>query len=331
MAVVLPTLTGKIHYDVERAIKDLAAQSNKLDTTTAALATRLNNQPPPLTLAQIKAALSATGSHPLNLTALLSGPGGGSGGGNVVLVDQIANRPAFASVDIGTLFAATDRGYQTWRASAVAWSLLPGWGGPMVGTAFGPNQRPVGLGPLDAGFAFRGTDAGDAVWIWSGTAFVYEVGTGFPVEGTLPFPFPLTATDVGFSAWSTDYHRLYVWSGAGWAEGEHNDARYQVGWFAQAPDQHGWFLCTGATVQQSTATAGLAAFVTPNLIGVFPRGNNAAGGTGGHAATVTDAPSAITLVDNTLAGSTVNVASAAHTHNVATLPPYYDLLPMIRL
>jgi hypothetical protein len=283
MPVQLATLTGVIPYHAERALRDLAAQGNTIEAGLSTLGARVASLPPVPTMAQIAAALSATGSNPLNTQLLITGPSGsGSAGGSstrvvvsggAIIVDTFANRPPVASAPAGALFIASDRGYQTWLSNKVTWTLLPGWGGPMAGTVFTPNARPGGLTANDAGFAFRGTDANDAVWQWNGGSYSYVVGTGFPLEITLnPSTLPtLGPNDAGFPIWSTDFHRLYYWNGSGWLEGEHNDPRGWLNQFLTPPDQHGWVPCNGIAVLQSTSTAGVVSITPPTIAGVYLR------------------------------------------------------------
>jgi hypothetical protein len=70
----LPTLAGKTHPDVKRAITQLADQVNTHEATIAELHKKLAAIPAPMTLAQIAAGLSSTGSNPLNLTGLIGTP-----------------------------------------------------------------------------------------------------------------------------------------------------------------------------------------------------------------------------------------------------------------
>lgn len=284
MPVQLATLTGVAPYHVERALKDLVRQGNDSESKVSSLATRIASLPRVPTMAQIAAALSATGSNPLNVTGLL--PAGtstpsstivttpGGGGHASINIGLFSQRPPIAQAPSGTVFAASDRGYQTWVSTGAVWLLLPGWGGPMAGTVFTPNARPAGLTPNDAGFRYEGTDANDAIWTWNGTGYTYTVGTGFPYEVTLSPPtFPtLTINDAGFPIWATDFHRLYYWNGSAWVEGQHNDPRNMtVAFQSPGPDQNGWLLCNGAQGLASTSSAGTVLVTTPVLPNYYLR------------------------------------------------------------
>jgi hypothetical protein len=277
--VPLRTLTALVPYQVEQTIKDLVDHGTGLETTLGALGAKVAAIPAPLTLAAIRTALSATGSTPLNIQSLIPSSGGTAVSravvsGGALILDVFANRPPVAGIPQGALFVASDRGYQTWILTGGVWQLLPGWGGPMIGNVFAPNQRP-GLGPNDIGFRFQGADANDAIWQWNGNAFFYVVGTGFPIEVTLnpsTLPTTLTINDAGFPIWAYDYHRLYIWNGVGWTEGQHNDSRYMVVEFGiiffgsgGTPDQNGWFPCNGTVVQRSTSAATVTPITTPTL------------------------------------------------------------------
>jgi hypothetical protein len=74
MAVVLPTLDGKVDRSVQVALQRLADYITTLELQIQDLKAQLAALPPPLSLDQIQQALSAGGSHPLNLTGLIGAP-----------------------------------------------------------------------------------------------------------------------------------------------------------------------------------------------------------------------------------------------------------------
>ncbi len=251
--------------------------------------------------------------------------------------------------------------------------LIPssGTGGSGVSIQVGThaNRGVVDTSTLAVGDLYLETDR-VAVYEWTATGWLFIGNFYSPMDVTLSpntKPADLGAADVGFWIWSTDFARGYKWTGAAWAEDNHNDSRYQIGMFAVAPDQNGWTICDGSTISRSTTTGGVTNYTTPDLITAnrFLRAANAAGGTGGAAThthavdppstassgptpNVTSAPSATETVDNDLIGSTVAVGSATHTHDLgahthttdiasftsgsaSSLPPYYDCLPYIRI
>ena len=67
---VLPNLYGKVPREVQIAIKRIADHNDALEQQIAVLKGSVAARPAPLTLQQINAALSSTGSTPLNLTGL---------------------------------------------------------------------------------------------------------------------------------------------------------------------------------------------------------------------------------------------------------------------
>ncbi len=337
-----------------QGLRDLAGATNSHAALLSALIARVGAIRVP-TAAELAAQLGATGSHPINPPTI---PGGGSGTGNsATFFGSHAQRLAFSlsGKTLPLLFIETDR-YALYEATdtTAPWFFLGNVLGPMTGTVLSPDHRPTDLGAQDAGFIFEGSDANGAWWQWSGSAWVFVIGTGVPIEVTLsPNTKPtLGIHDVGFPVWATDYHRFYLWSGVAWTEGEHNDSRYQIGFFNSPPDQQGWFVCNGGVVSSSTTTGGTTPYTTPNLIGAsaFLQSAAAAGGTGGAASHLhvvdppnttstapsnntttgpsptstgvpnvsdTGGPSATVMVDNNLLGSTVAVATDTHFHDMS--------------
>lgn len=324
---------------VVQGLRDLAGATNTQQALVAALVQRVGAIRVP-TMAEIQQALSSTGTNPVNPPIR---PGSGvspSGTGTTIYFGSHAQRTALVlPATLPILFIETDR-YALYEGlvGSSPWLFLGNVLGPFTDTIFAADNRPADLGANDAGFIFEGSDANNAWWRWSGAAWIFQIGsTGVPLEVTLsPDTRPtLTANDVGFRIWATDYRRLYVWSGAAWAEGQHNDSRYQIGFFDVAPDQNGWYICDGAVVSRSTSTAGVTNYTTPDLLtdNRFLRSANAASGTGGDATNHThqvDPPNTTSTgptpntsdVDNgagqvVMAGVGVTVAAHTHDHDLA--------------
>lgn len=91
MSVIIPKGAGQGHFDTTTAFRRLQEHANTVEEKLAAIEARMGRLSAPLTLDQIQQALSASGSHPLNITNLTGDPaitnpnipggGGGSGGG----------------------------------------------------------------------------------------------------------------------------------------------------------------------------------------------------------------------------------------------------------
>lgn len=296
-------LTDQDHTrPVVQGLRDLAGLTNGTAERLDALAARVAAIQVP-SLAQIRNALQASGSAPLNITALIPGGKSGTGAGQV-LTGTHGDRLALPVPQVGTLYIETDR-YAVYLYSITGWSLLGNLLGPLDVT-LSPDTKPSDLG----------------------------------------------LGDVGFTVWATDYAREYIWTGAAWGEDNHNPARYQLGMFAAAPDQAGWFLCDGGTVVQSKLDGTTANYVTPDLITAnrFLRAANAAGGTGDTSThhhsvdppfTLTGTASTTATVDDDGLGSTISVVradavfgvdiAAFNSADTQALPPWFDALPYIRL
>lgn len=300
----IPTLTGKVDYVVEQAIRTIAARSNALSSAVK----QIKTTPPSLTLDQIRAALSPTGSTPLNIFQQL---GGGNTSGAAVLYglhdDRLAlNTSKFSN---GQLYFETDRtATYLWDAPLGSWLLVWGW---MDDTAVA--DRPGDLGAIDAGFLFHSSDSDGLIYRWSGATWHQHIGLlrgvfssrpvaftgcdsgllftasdrgyhtwvldfsanawtllegwGGPMRGSLAgIPGTLTAHDVGFLYAATDYDRLYRWSGAAWADAPGQPARGQICAFGPQAPPTGWALCDGSVVTISTPTGGSTAITLPDLV-----------------------------------------------------------------
>src|SRR4029434_5243236 len=87
----------------------------------------------------------------------------------------------------------------------------------------------------------------------------------------------------------------------GWEYAPGDRTSGEIAWFTAAPGT-GWALSDGGAGTRTTATAGTAAFTTPNLIGAYPKG----------AAAYTGA--VVPAANGTVSGATA--AEASHTHTV---------------
>lgn len=87
-----------------------------------------------------------------------------------------------------------------------------------------------------------------------------------PTQGTLsPDTKPvLGGGDVGVLFYSTDFNRLYRWSGSSWADDPTAPPRFQIAYFFSTPEPStGWAQCDGRSVTRSTSSAGTSYFTTP--------------------------------------------------------------------
>jgi len=86
MPVRIRNIENKADYQVTKSIQDVATHANWLEEQVVQVQGRVASMPAPLTLDQIQKALSAGGSHALNLTGLQGTPGDSGtttgGGGN---------------------------------------------------------------------------------------------------------------------------------------------------------------------------------------------------------------------------------------------------------
>lgn len=176
--------------------------------------------------------------------------------------------------------------------------------------------------------------------------WVYIAGT---MSGTIDTatadqkPTDLNTNDTGFLFSSTDFDRIFKWSGSAWADAPGQPLRFMVSFFTSDTIViPGWALCDGSSVTRSTGVGGVAAYTVPDLItdGRFIRSTNAgATGTTGGAATVNPPATTSGGPNNTTtvqSGAGVDVASDDHTHDtdlaaLSILPPYIEMRPYIRL
>lgn len=209
---------------------------------------------------------------------------------------------------------------------------------------FGSHATRMGLPPgtAGAGALFYETDrtALYAVQV-TGPAIVWLfIGQSTPFPGTLSpdlKPTDLTSNDAGFRFASTDFNRVYVWTGVTWVDAPGEDRRGYIQFFdvtlhADFAPGAGWALCDGtAGVTRSTPAGGTTTVTVPDLTTAnrFLRSvAGATGGTGGAATATTGDNSDSTEVQ---AGTGETVAADPHDHDVATEPPYFDAQPYFRL
>ena len=164
-----------------------------------------------------------------------------------------------------------------------------------------------------------------------------EVAAGVVITyGTLsPDTKPAYGTgDAGKLFASTDFNRIYLWTGGAWQDMPGSERRGVVV-LAYEPSEMGagWALCDGSATTISTPTGGTAAYTTPDLINTpptFPRFNSAEGGTGGAATAVTAID--LTAEVHVATGTDWDVSGSDHVHlAIPTVPPYMDFVPYIRL
>ena len=290
-------ITGLVPYQVEQVLLGLGRGVEGARTEIAALRESI---PAPLSMEQIRAALSSTGVTPLNVYQLL--------GGNTLAGMRSgthAQRLALGigSMGAGALYWETDR-TALYGVVSGSWQLL---GNLWLAATLSPDTKPSDLISTDAGFIIR----------------------------------------------STDFDRLYRWSGSAWADAPGQSQRGAISYFpsAYAPTT-GWSLCNNtAAVAISTPTGTTTTITTPDLTGAnrFIRSvAGATGTTGGdaenhiHAVTGTNTDNDSTAGTVVQAGVGTTVAAKPHIHplDVVTtaptvpddaLPPYLELRPYIRL
>lgn len=151
--------------------------------------------------------------------------------------------------------------------------------------------------------------------------WVYVFGT---MRGTLSpdqKPAALGTDDGGFLFYSTDFDRLFRWTGAAWSRGPGEPpAGLLLDTTADEAPGVGWQLCDGSTVSRTTALGALVNVTVPNYGTAAYAKRGTAASIGPNAASgATGNNSAATTVDNDLVLSTVAVAANTHTHGPGTL------------
>lgn len=291
MPVDLPTLTGQCAYPVELAIRQTAGAVNQVEARVATLA---NQQRAPLTIDQIRRALGATGSAPLNIFTLI----GGSATTGVVQVGTHSQRIALsvAALPSGTIFLETDRS-AVYMTSAGAWVFA---GNVEMAVTLSPDTKPTDLAAADAGFLIR----------------------------------------------STDFDRVYRWTGSAWADAPAQPKRGTIAWFdvtlhADFAPGIGWQLCNGtAAVVRSTPTGTTTTVTVPDLTTANRFLRAVAGATGGTGGSATTHTHTVTPTTDEVQAGVGDVVSDDGTFTTSgpsgiggddALPPYINMQPFMRL
>ena len=379
MHIDLPTLTGLVPREAERAILTLRQQLERAHASVDAVTTAVAH-PGPLTAAQVKQvrdALQANGSTPLNVTALI-GTGGASTSSSGIfsgplLVGTHAQRlshpvpsvqnTAYFEIDRDALYVVRSGVWQlegNWLGDGGLFANIPAdlglndngfrywaldqngvifqWTGNLFRPAVGYQLGTLALRPLFSavypGLIFVATDMGDQAWLADyalGTWFLLE-GWGGPAQGTIsPDTKPtalLTANDVGFRFYSTDFDREYRWTGAAWADAPNQPQRGLIAYFeASLPPGTGWAQCIGIAGNRSNSAGGTTPYVSPTIANqTFIRAvTGGTGATGGSLTTSSESADTSQLI---AAGAT-SVPASPHTHTYQ--PPFFDLQAYVRL
>lgn len=204
-------------------------------------------------------------------------------------------------------------------------------GGVRVGT-----YAVRGAAPAHAGELFLASDRNYVGWVSTASAWKYVSGAQY---GTLsPNQKPtLTTDDTGYLFASTDFARMFRWSGSAWTDAPGQPVRWAVSMFLVEYDPGaGWHKVDGTAGVPFSAADGTTGTVTlPDFITAkrMLRSNSASGTFGGSATTHTHAvdppnttsggpstantgtPSATTNVQS---GAGATVASDTHTHSLAS-------------
>lgn len=135
MPINLPTLPPSTPRPVQDAFARLQAHSTKVESELVDLKSRVGQMPAPLTLDQIRQALQAGGSHPLNIQNLQGTPaqanpivpstpsgGGGGGGGNLAPAPNHADIVNAVWAELGINPSSTD--FELFKfAQTVVWRI----------------------------------------------------------------------------------------------------------------------------------------------------------------------------------------------------------------
>ena len=96
----------------------------------------------------------------------------------------------------------------------------------------------------------------------------------------------------------------------------------------------GWVECDGSTISDTDSPYDGVTIPDLNGNNYFLRGNSTSGGTGGASSVTSSTPSAASFADDYVpaGGATFNKSKYGdHTHSVSTLPPYYDMVWIMRI
>ena len=305
--VTLPTFSASVPYEVQDAFARLRDHGAYIDSEVAGIP----RHPPPLTLDQIRRALSVSGATPLNIFQLL---GGSSASGGVLIgthAQRITQSPA--TLPNGTPFYETDR-TALYLVMTAQWWLMSNMA---FGVTLSPDTKPSDLTARDSGFLIRSTDF-DRQYRWSGTA--WEDVKGQVQRGSIQW-FPITI------------HADFT-PGAGW----------------QLCDGTAGVTRSTPTATTTTFTAQNLTGSNRFLRAVSGATGGTGGSATTHTHTV-DPPNTTTGNESAdqevFTGVGTTVAQAPHTHdvNIASfasgapsgsggddaLPPYYNARPYIRV
>ena len=183
-------------------------------------------------------------------------------------------RPLRTADPLPTDLGADDAGFTwfdsvagiTYRWSGAAWNYY-------LGSLVDVFANQPALALADRGFLFFASDRGYQCWRKGATAWVLLEGVGGPARGTIAnITAGLTADDVGYLYYATDYDRVYRWGGAAYADapGEPTRGMY-VDFQAGAPAGAGWLPANGIAQTESTATGGTAAVTPANVANHYYR------------------------------------------------------------
>lgn len=191
------------------------------------------------------------------------------------------------------------------------------------------------------GSLFAASDRNYVVWGSDGSSWRYLAGVQ---SGTLdPDMKPtLTTADAGYLFASTDFDRVYRWSGSAWADAPGQPTRGMIVYFEDDLLPGAWWaLCDGSTVDRSTTTGGTNSLTLPDLTTDNRFLRSVAGATAGTGGAATVNPPSTDSGSNSAtqevqSGTGVTVAAEPHIHAVdlaalATVPPYFDARPYMRL
>lgn len=377
--LTLPTLKGKIHDDAEKAIRQLAAALEAVAVPVPAPAPLTVPQVQqalqatgsyPLNLTGLP---GASGSTPVifdtHANRLAKYPAATQVPGQFYFeVDRIALyaiQVSLAGQQSWALLAAAMAGSAAGKPGdlgaqeegflffAQDQSVVYYWSGSVWHWETGTytdtfaNRPAAGGTSIAGGFRFAASDYGYQEWEYDLAHTRWQfAGGGIPLDGTLPIgPLGLGAQDVGFRYHSTDFDRLYVWTGSGWTDVPGQPERGLYAPFDTVPGT-GWFKADGSLVTGSTATGGTGSYTTRNLVTgqPFVRGNATSGGSGGAATATATIPAGSNTGNDSgtqtvQSGTGATVPAEPHTHPIgaltsnpfAILPPYQDFVWYVRL
>lgn len=157
-------LDGKIDSEAVLAVKYILDNLEELRGRVGSLNFVTPSQLQVVTNPQlIRKELSASGSAPLNVTAL---QGLLAQSQPAVTIGTRANRPAAGISNTNMLYVASDLNDAIYVSNGTAWTLMYG----MVNGTISPDQKPTGIDTTDTGLLFNSTDF-DRIYRWGGAAW----------------------------------------------------------------------------------------------------------------------------------------------------------------